>query len=660
VLFKVFPATIHIDEKGKAQKVPLIRGWNEAATDDPNQIRLWSELFQDRLKFWGVPCGAVNGIFVLDVDVKPSTENPNRNGLKSLSDMGVQLPSTLVQTTPSGGYHFIYRARPGIHHPNSVNAETGLDTRGDRGWIAWYGNTNGLDITEAPDWMWALSPKKKDSVQPTESNMKVAPEIAEGIIKAALEAIRGAPAGQSNDTLNVESFKIGQLVASGSISREYAFNALYAAAIERGKAPYEAKATINSGLDGGGKNPLVCPFPPPDPSSQVGSILPPMPAPPTRWTPAAFTIEDLHNVHHLRRPQLFQDWSTEDIMITTADGGTGKTTLALFESICLALGDRFLGFDCKQPGARTLFITGEDTDKKLVAALGQIMRQMGLFEEGVDNDERIRKIMASIRIKKDADLTLIAKTRDNFLVPNHDAIRKVLEAVEDFQPKRIVFDPISSFWGSENALNDMNRAVIKFMGMLVERGISVEMINHMGKGSSGQKDMTQFAGRGGSGLPSNSRVSRTLRSIDDVEFLDLTGQPLENGKSAILCNVNKFSDGSPLLNKAFVIVRDGYLFNRRTLAPAKEKELEKAASDIERVMSFVKEERKAGRYPSLNVVVAHFMGAADKISGEGVKRALTSIQYAGHQGEKLRLVQSPDALQTEKVFVLTDYNGQEI
>ena len=120
--------------------------------------------------------------------------------------------------------------------------------------------------------------------------------------------------------------------------------------------------------------------------------------------------------HNLRKPQLFRNWSTQDFAITTADGGTGKTTLKLYEAVCLALGDRFLGFDCVNPG-RTLFITGEDTDKKLAAMLGAILEQLGLFEDAPGNAEKVQTILNSIVIKKDSDLCLVAKDRaTNFLI----------------------------------------------------------------------------------------------------------------------------------------------------------------------------------------------------------------------------------------------------
>jgi RecA-family ATPase len=174
---------------------------------------------------------------------------------------------------------------------------------------------------------------------------------------------------------------------------------------------------------------------------------------------------------------------------------------------------------------KTLFITGEDTDKKLAAMLGAVVRDMGLFEKRVGDDERIQKVLQSIYIKKDSDLCLITKDKQGFLHLNRDAMNKVMQAVDEIKPKLIVFDPISSFWGSEAALNDMAKAVAKFMQELAERsGACVEIVNHMGKQSSSNKDMSQFAGRGGTGLPSHARVSRVLRPVFEDEYTDLTGE----------------------------------------------------------------------------------------------------------------------------------------
>ncbi len=607
---------------------------------------MWADLYREKLTHWGIPTGPVNDIFVLDVDVKGG-------GLETIKTL--QIPSTLSQRTISGGVHFFFRyPKDGKTYGNRVKFMPGLDTRGVGGYVIHYG-TDTTPIADAPDWL--LEHAKASVPQaPSAAPIKVAPEIAAKTIEASLDNIREAPEGESNNVLNIESFKIGQLVASESVTREYAESALLRAALERGKPTFEAKATIASGLAGGAKKPITSPF---------GSLEPvsafPIPAPPTleRWTPKVFTLEDLTNTTYLKKPQLFEHWSTEDIHITTADGGTGKTTMKLFEAICLALGERFLGFRCVQPG-KTLFITGEDTDKKIAAILGQILRQMG-FLDSTEYTDKVETVLKSIIVKKDADLCLIVKDRaTGFLHPNNDALRKLCEAVDDHRPKMIVLDPISSFWGSESMLNDMNKAVIKFVSQLAEySGACVEMINHMGKQSSNNKDMTQFAGRGGTGLPSNARVSRALRTVFEDEYAELTSEALSDKQSAILCNVNKFTDGSPLYNKPFLILRDGYLFSRKPLAPEKAREAEKSLTDCERVFQFIKEIRASDKYAGTNDCIAHFATCGDNISMQRVKNAIALLRLQGHMGELIKPIENPDVTVKGQVYVISDMDGKE-
>ncbi len=645
--FKVFPAQLTWDK----QKVPIINNWQKDASNDPAVTDSWKNYFGDKINFWGVPCGEVNDILVLDIDIKS-------NGWKTIQDHNLQIPDTLSQKTLNGGSHFFFKyPKDGSRYGQRVGFLPGLDIRAEGGWIAWYGKeVNNKPILEAPTWLIEHARKTNNPVAEG-SLFKFSEPVAKAVLDASLTAIRNAPEGHGNDVLNTESFKVGQLVAAGAITRQDAEAQLFAAAKERGRPDYECKATIESGLNGGVKNPLVSPF------TEIPAIAIPIPAPPElpgRWTPRSMTRFDMLNESKLRKPQLFENWSTEDIQITTADGGTGKTTLKLYEAICLALGDRFLGFENKQRG-KTLFITGEDTAEKLMAMTGKIARQMGLFEPGPQNEARLQLIQDSILIKKDDDMCLIAKDKQGFLFLNPEATRQVNEAIEDIGPdlKMIVWDSIASFWGSESQLNDMNKVVTKFMGRIAERGICAEMLNHMGKSSSSAKDMTQFAGRGGSGLPSNSRISRVMRALTPEEFLDMTGTELTGDNSAILCNVNKFTDGSTLFNKPFVIVRDDYLFRRVTLTSGKVKELEQKMSDVERVFEFVKIERLGGRRPTKSVVINHFKNNGNPIAKVNTEAAINMIVYQGYMGEKFREIANDDLSIREKMIVITDEDGKE-
>lgn len=633
-MFKIAPGWITPD----GRKVPLIRGWQQLASNDPEQLKLWENIFRDKLKYWIVPTGTANGILVLDVDAKSG-------GLETIKQF--QIPPTMSQATPSGGRHFIFKyPNDGRNYGNRVGFLPGLDIRANGGYIMFYGSDQ-TPIADPPQWL--LEHAVKPEIQPAApgSAVTVDPAIAEAVVTKSLEAIREAPAGEANNTLNLESFRLGQLVAAGSLTWEYAYAALFRAGKARGKADYECKATIESGLKGGMSHPLTSPF---GVMAPVPTIS--IPDPPARWTPSYLTLDQILNERYLRKPQLFEHWSTEDIAITTADGGTGKTTLMLNQAIALALGQPFLGFNCLQPGAKTLYVLGEDTEKKYAAMIGRILRQMGLLQNTPFHRELVERVLQSIVLKRDLDLCLIVKDRSGIITPNGDALRKLSEAIEDIQPKFIVLDPISSFWGSEQALNDMNRAVSKLLNIIVERySVGIEMINHMGKSSSANKDMTQFAGRGGSGLPSNSRIARVMRPINAEEYGELTGgETLGDGQSAIECVVNKFSDGSPILNKHFLIIRNGYLFTRKELTPEKAREAEKNLSDIERVFGFIKEAKLKNMFPSEPVIIGHFMNCGNPISEARTRRALKMLQYQGYMGEKIQSAPNPDVTIRDRVY----------
>lgn len=639
-MFKIFPGTFTSDSR----KVPIKEvKWKEEATTDKSVQANWSNLYGHKIKFWGIPTGAHNGILVLDVDVKD-------NGLETIKKYHV--PLTLSQRTMSGGVHYIFRyPNDGKQYGNKVKFDNGLDIRGENGYIAYYG-FDSTPIAEAPQWLL----EQASSVSKQEINqadiIQVSPEIAEAILQEACENVRQSPEGESNNVLNIEAYRVGQLLPSNSINADHAYNELFKAAKDRGKPDYEAKATIQSGFKGGSETPYTSPFGNTQPELVIPEVEQTINE---RWTPAFFTNYDLNNLSKLRKPQLFKDWSTEDIHITTADGGTGKTTLTLVEAICLALGESFLGFENIQQG-RTLFITGEDTREKIGAMIGAIIKQMGIHKDV----KKVAKIKDSILVKKDSDLCLITKGKQGFMIPNAEALEKVLQAIEDIRPKMIIFDPISSFWGSESALNDMAKAVSKFIQKLVEKSDAcVHIINHMGKSSSSNKDMTQFAGRGGTGLPSHSRVSRVLRPVFDEEYEELTGMVLNSEQSAMMCNVNKFSDGSPLYNNPFLIVREGYLFNKVVLVEQKVKEERNKMSDSERIFTFIKTERSGDRYPNKDIIAAHFMASSEKISKDRIGRAIALLAYTGHMGEKIKTIENPDIEAGGKVYIVTDMEGRE-
>ena len=122
------------------------------------------------------------------------------------------------------------------------------------------------------------------------------------------------------------------------------------------------------------------------------------------------------------------------------------------------------------------------------------------------------------------------------------------------------------FAGPESGGNHAARAMMEVMQRLVAiSGAAVDMISHIGKDSATKRDTSQFSARGATSLANHSRIVRTLLKLNPQEYLEETGEELADGVTAIKVFVSKFSDGSPLLDNPFIILRKGCLFSRKDL-----------------------------------------------------------------------------------------------
>lgn len=656
---KRFPA--FIDKEGK--KVPIIDDWQRQATNDPVKLKEWYDKHNGPNFIWGIPTGQESGIFALDIDRKFDKHGQWRDGFDSLKKLGFQLPNTCFQQTRSGGYHLIFQypkgsdlgIRAGLFKKELNTKETGLDTRGEGGWLVDYGFTQS-QIQPIPMPQWLIEGSRKSVVTTFEngSNYKLAPNVAAEKIHEILETIKNAPSGSGNQTLNDQAFEMGRLITAEAISYDEALRLLVeAGTFNDRRGEYEATETAKSGLEGGLKAPLICPF-----DNNPKLVIPVFkdPAGPEEWTPDITTFNELTDESKLKQPQLFKDWSACDISLLNAEGGTGKTTMLLYESVCLRLGDRFLGFECLKPNGKTLYLTGEDTAAKLKAVLGQILKQMGILNDR----DKVDHILSGIYIKKDNDMCLVIRDKSGVFHPNPDAYQKIAAAIRKLGVVSLKVDALANFWGPESQVNDMSRGVIKFADKLKEEfGIQIEFVHHLGADGSKNGEMGQFAGRGGSVIPSHSRVVKAMRPITDDERDEFINFPMESHETAMLCNVGKFSDGSPLLHKPFVIIRNGHLFKREPVGK-KIKPNEGPVGQLaeKEILEWIIGERKLKRYPSKTIVKTHFK---NKISPETVHTTLEFLRYMGWEGFKLDLVEDPMTPDSRtKVYVVYDKEGKEV
>lgn len=165
--WKVFP----LEESEKVPKIPVREGGKGVhdATTDKQQIENWFARWPNANI--GVHC---EDFFVLDCDPK----NGGPASLQKLIDINGPLPTTLRQSTPSGGTHFIFKSPLGIYIKNRAGFVQGLDTRAYGGYIcvepsetdngAYKWENPGTPIAEPPDWLIALVRDSREGFKQSE------------------------------------------------------------------------------------------------------------------------------------------------------------------------------------------------------------------------------------------------------------------------------------------------------------------------------------------------------------------------------------------------------------------------------------------------------------------------------------------------------------
>lgn len=152
----------------KSSKRPLISGGSRSATTDQNTIRSWWAEFPSANI--GIATGKISGFWVVDVDMKDG-----KNGIKALEEFaGGTLAvedDQLIQTTASGGLHYLFQIPDGEEIRNAQGVVEGVDIRGEGGyiiaapsamniegeWIEYRWNDLSSTVHQPPEWAVRLS-----------------------------------------------------------------------------------------------------------------------------------------------------------------------------------------------------------------------------------------------------------------------------------------------------------------------------------------------------------------------------------------------------------------------------------------------------------------------------------------------------------------------
>jgi hypothetical protein len=243
-------------------------GFKDAVADAADIARLWSLCPGPLI---GAPTGAINGIDVIDIDLR-------RGGDRWLHENRDKLPTTRRHQTPSGGFHLIFKYLPGLR-TSADKIASGVEVRANGPHIVWWPAHGGTVLCDAPPadfpiwvaklggWNGGMGVTLKSETEPNGSNVTPIPptdyqiNYANRALANACYELRRCEAGRRNHLLNVLAYKMGRLIVQGWISRErvesYLLKCCEANGLLADDGEKQCGATLASGIDAGMRRPYL-------------------------------------------------------------------------------------------------------------------------------------------------------------------------------------------------------------------------------------------------------------------------------------------------------------------------------------------------------------------------------------------------------------------
>ena len=218
------------------KKEPLTAHGFKDATTDEQQIRTWAKAFPGGLWGYALP----EDIVVVDLDLKHGN-----NGIKEFEKLQHCKSEEFVAprvATATGGMH-LYTVAGGQEFKNTRSAiASGIDTKTSGGYVIIpSGPQSGYRWQSDPDTSLPLVPRWTDVALRRNSNFETmanskpyeGPSLFGNVmLESACDAIRTAPGGKQEPTLNDRSYQIGRYIGGGLLERGQAINDLVIAGLQ--------------------------------------------------------------------------------------------------------------------------------------------------------------------------------------------------------------------------------------------------------------------------------------------------------------------------------------------------------------------------------------------------------------------------------------------
>lgn len=318
-----------------------------------------------------------------------------------------------------------------------------------------------------------------------------------------------------------------------------------------------------------------------------------------------------------RQPAIVDCWFYEDVGCFIAPGGTGKTTLLLFQVIHIVLGLELFGHEVMAPGP-VIILTAEDSRETLIARLRLMCAQMGLSER------EVRTIREDVIITdfsgKGIKLTAVEK---DVVVPSAQLDRLIVE-IGLLHPSLVIIDPLVSFGIGESRVNDAEQGMIDAARRIRNTvRCAVIYVHHTGKENARNKTTDQYSGRGGSALADGSRMVHVLQRVTPDEWTSATGDVLEGEDAGFVLARPKMTWCAP--QPDIYLKRHLYTFLRydHIGETAGAQRINQIADD--KVWQFLKDEWLAGRRHTQNTLETAKV-LPQKATRQAVQRLLAQLR----------------------------------
>lgn len=459
-----------------------------------------------------------DGFMVLDIDQKNGKDGYST--LAGLEALHGTLPETLTQRTPSGGEHRVFKLPDGVAVKNNVGVASGLDIRSKGGLIvcepscidgkayAWidFSPEEGEvpSVAVAPNWLVDLCGAKK-TVPADAPAMSENLKLVQGDRNFSLFKKASTLRGQGFDTIEIEAalLRMNSRVCvpplgADEVSGIARSAGKYAPNPEISKRRTQGNQGVKMQEDGEIEAVEV----------SVADVLDAAPPPPE------FVIGEIV--------------PAGVVTLLGANGGTGKSMLALMAAVCVATGLPFLGKPTRQ--GKVLFYSAEDARDHLRHRMAMICRHLGVNPRDVAQNLTVLDVT-------DSDPALYCEVNEKGVKRGTTtrSYEKLKTYVEDRAVAFLVIDNASDTFDANEIERARVRGFIRSLAQLVKlRGGAVLLLSHVDKQAAGGQRTTQ--GYSGSTAWNNSVRSR-LFMAESGDGVLLEHQKSNLGKKAAPMNL---------------------------------------------------------------------------------------------------------------------------